>query len=158
MVQKSHKPFCSLGIDHAHEQNNAIIKAEGGAIGLTQDPSALRRWTIGGPEVARLLKEFQKESVEEDGPTTHHEEYGSFQKKFLNKCAALKDSFLQHENPFTMKENLLITLDTRTVVDQKGIDNLDSLENTGISLYKQFVDERFIRKTKLVTDPLKKIN
>ena len=37
------------------EQNNAVIKDDGGAIGLTEDPTALRRWMIAGPEVSRLV-------------------------------------------------------------------------------------------------------
>ena len=34
-VQKTKRLFSSLAIDHAHEQNNAAVKSEGGAIGLT---------------------------------------------------------------------------------------------------------------------------
>jgi hypothetical protein len=30
-----------LAIDQAHEQANAVIKGDGGAIGVTEDPSAL---------------------------------------------------------------------------------------------------------------------
>ena len=36
--------LAALGIAHAHEQNKALIKADGGAVGLTDDNSALRRW------------------------------------------------------------------------------------------------------------------
>ena len=28
------------------EQNNAAVKGDGGAVGLTEDPSALNRWMI----------------------------------------------------------------------------------------------------------------
>ena len=43
-VHKTEKKFSAIAIDQAHEQNNKIIKGDGGAIGLTEDPSALRRW------------------------------------------------------------------------------------------------------------------
>ncbi|KAG1681093.1 Atrial natriuretic peptide receptor 2 [Nymphon striatum] len=57
-VQKT-KKISSIAIDQAHEQNNACIKGDGGAVGLTDNPAALRRWMIAGPEVARVIKEVQ---------------------------------------------------------------------------------------------------
>ena len=42
--------FSTMAIDQAHEQNNAVIKGDGGAIGLTEDQTALRRWAVAGPE------------------------------------------------------------------------------------------------------------
>ena len=41
-VHKTQMVFSSIPIDQAHEQNNACIKGDGGAIGLTDNPSALR--------------------------------------------------------------------------------------------------------------------
>lgn len=53
-VQKTKRVFSAIPIDQAHEQNknNACVKGDGGAVGLTDNPSALRRWMIAGPEVA----------------------------------------------------------------------------------------------------------
>ena len=34
----STRPFSAIAIDHAHEQNNALVKGHGGAIGLMQNP------------------------------------------------------------------------------------------------------------------------
>ena len=48
MVHKSCQKFSALTIDHTHEQANAMIKVDGGVIGVTEDPSALRRWMIAG--------------------------------------------------------------------------------------------------------------
>ena len=58
-VQKMEKVFSTISIDQAHEQNNAHIKGNGGAVGLTDNPSALRHWTVAGPEVARAIAELQ---------------------------------------------------------------------------------------------------
>jgi hypothetical protein len=58
-VQKTRKVFSSIAIDQAHEQNNALIKGDGGAVGLTDNPSALHHWMTAGPEVARVVQEFQ---------------------------------------------------------------------------------------------------
>ena len=52
-----------MAIDQCHEQNNAIIKGSGGAVGLTDNPPALRRWMVAGPEVARMTAEFKDDST-----------------------------------------------------------------------------------------------
>lgn len=45
VIHKTNRDFSTLALDQAHEQANAIIKADGGATGLTEDPSALRRYS-----------------------------------------------------------------------------------------------------------------
>ena len=55
VVQKSTPEFSSMVIDQAHEQVNAVVKGDGGAIGVTEDPSALRRWMVAGPQVSHLV-------------------------------------------------------------------------------------------------------
>ena len=46
VVHKSCREFSALAIDQVHEQANTLIKGDGGAIGVTEDPSALRRWMV----------------------------------------------------------------------------------------------------------------
>ena len=58
-VSKSKRPFSAFAIDQAHEQNNACVKGDGGAVGLTENPVALKRWMLCGPEMARLVNEFE---------------------------------------------------------------------------------------------------
>ena len=40
--------LCAIAIDHAHERNNAYIKGDGGAVGLTENPvhSADECWRV----------------------------------------------------------------------------------------------------------------
>ena len=37
VVHKSHRKFSALAIDQVHEQANALIKGDGGVIGVTED-------------------------------------------------------------------------------------------------------------------------
>ena len=53
VISKTHNKFSSMPIDQVHEQNNKLVKGSGGAIGLTENPVAFRRWMIAGPEQAR---------------------------------------------------------------------------------------------------------
>ena len=81
VVHKLHRDFSSLAIDQAHEQNNAVIKGDGGAIGLTEDPSALRRWMVAGPEITKFVANYKEVSGtknvkkgnhhQEQSPTVH---------------------------------------------------------------------------------------
>ena len=59
-VKKTRRAFSSIAIDQAHEQNNAAVKGDGGAVRLIQNSEALRRWAVAGPELARLIAEFDK--------------------------------------------------------------------------------------------------
>ena len=59
VVNKSSHDFSAIAIDQAHEQANAVIKADGGAIGVTEDPSALSRWIIAGPEISQLVAQYE---------------------------------------------------------------------------------------------------
>ena len=53
---RSRRMFFSMAIDQAHEKNNAMVKGEGGAVGLTENPDALCRWML---SVLRLVNLFQ---------------------------------------------------------------------------------------------------
>ncbi len=59
MVHKTRNKFSAMALDQCHEQNNAMVKGSGGAIGLTGNPGALRRWMVVGPEIARITAEFE---------------------------------------------------------------------------------------------------
>ena len=47
--------FSNMGANQAHEQNNKVINADGGAIGTSDSESALLEWTISGPQIFEIL-------------------------------------------------------------------------------------------------------
>ena len=83
VVHITQHTFSAIALDHAHEQNNKLIKGDGGAVGLTENASHLLRWMVSGPETARLVNEFQT-SVEKlkleqsKGPDIRHHEQQKF--------------------------------------------------------------------------------
>ena len=83
----------AIPIDQAHKQNNALVKGEGGAVGLTENPSALRRWMVSGPEIARIIKAFEASMVTECPETEqsakHHEDTRSLQSLFYRDVVSL---------------------------------------------------------------------
>ena len=60
VVFKTNNRFSAIPIDQAQENNNATVKGSGGAVGLTENPAAFRKWMLSGPEQAIILKEFFK--------------------------------------------------------------------------------------------------
>ena len=76
VVHKSSRDLSAIAIDQAHEQANVVIKADGGAIDVTEDHSALRRWVIAGPEVSQLVAQYEiaSEALEIVVHTDHHEQ------------------------------------------------------------------------------------
>ena len=70
-----------MALDQAHEQNSADINSDGGAVGLTQYPEALRRWVVAGPELVMMTSEF-KASLQRKHhklpDTSHNEQTKSF--------------------------------------------------------------------------------
>ena len=73
VVHKANRLFSAIALDHAHEQVNASVKGDGGAVGLTENPGALRRWMVAGPEIARMIDEFESFFPSTDSEAkTHH--------------------------------------------------------------------------------------
>ena len=81
-ISKSSRHFSAIPIDHAHKQNNKIVKGDGGAIGLTENSAELTRWMVSGQEIARLVQEFQGNMSINNGiraETKHHEQTSRLQ-------------------------------------------------------------------------------
>ena len=69
--------FSAIPLDQTHEQENAKVKGKGGAVGPTENPTALKRWMTAVPEFARLSTEFKSLFLPEMDPevnSRHHEE------------------------------------------------------------------------------------
>ena len=87
VVHKSSREFSAMAFDQAHEQANAVIKGDGGAISLTEDPSALRRWMVSGPEVRHRVVQYEAASEAKDitKHSSHHEQTERTQTVFFQK-------------------------------------------------------------------------
>ena len=79
VIKTTHR-FSSIQIDQTHEHNNDLVKRSGSAIGLTENPSAVKKCMIAGHKQARLLKVLDQKYISEDGNKQHHEEVMSTQK------------------------------------------------------------------------------
>ena len=46
VISRTPNAFFAIGIDQSHEQLNKLVKADGEAIGLTEDEDRLRKWCM----------------------------------------------------------------------------------------------------------------
>ena len=130
-VRKTKNVFSCIPIDQAHEQKNALIKGDGGAVGLTDNPSALLRLMIAGPEVARAIEEVQDGHQHwgrrED--TRHHDQTPSVQTSFVRDVRTLVSVIEELGNPFEEESMDLVVLDTKEIAGPVAVDALTLIEN-----------------------------
>ena len=61
-IYKTRIPFCLKGSDHALEQDNKLLKVNGGVVGLTQNSTALHRFCLISLSLPSLCSQFLKNS------------------------------------------------------------------------------------------------
>lgn len=160
VVHKSNKDFSALAIDQAHEQNNGIIKGDGGAIGLTEDPAALRRWMVAGPEVSRLVGWYETVSGKKDASsnTKHHEHTLSAQKSFFEDVESLSKVIKDMGNPFQEDSADLLVLDTKVIADPALAAMVGSHYRRGKEQFHSFLDSLQKEGECVFYQPIKKNN
>ena len=162
VVKKSHRHFSAVPIDQAHEQNNKVVKGDGGAIGLTKDYAKLLRWMISGPEVSRVISDFQASQEllkrkQSKGPDIlHHEETKAMQTAFHKQVKALHATITEMGNPFKEASQDLLVLNSRDMIDPSVVATVRSIQKLGQEQYDKFVVERLEKGTASVYDPIKR--
>ena len=123
---------------------NKLIKGEGGAVGLTEDPQALERWMVAGPEISRLILEFETsfQAPKPEKSNLHHEQNLNTQNKFAKDVNALVETFEELGNPFLEDNGDLLTLDTKKIMSKEVIQTVNTIEENGKKQYNKFVSER----------------
>ena len=116
VVHKTKSLFSAIALDHAHEHVNAGVKGEGGAVGLTENPAALCRWMVAGPELSRMIEEF-KGSVSSAVVHGHHEQNPAFKNAFATDVHHLEAFFEELGNPFSEEDEELMTIHSKEIMD-----------------------------------------
>ena len=72
------------------DRNNAAVKDDGGAVDLSESPAALKCWMVSGPEMARVIGEFEASTEKRKKlDPRHHEEAKHVQKAFERDVRSL---------------------------------------------------------------------
>ena len=155
-VSKTLRRFSAIAIDQAHEQNNAMVKGDGGAVGLTENPNALHRWMLSGPEMARLVNEFEACVAPEacHNASYHHEAQKSFQVAFRQDVKSLVQVYEYFGNPFDKESADLVVLDSKVVADKEGVLRMQQVEELGRKQCEKFIQERLVERETPLDEPI----
>lgn len=157
VINNTKNRFSSIPIDQAHEQNNKVVKGSGGAVGLTENPSAFRKWMVSGPEQARLLKEFQDNYIPNQDKSYHHHEEGfATQKTFKEQSLSLYTVIKDFGNPFMDVNDELLALDTRNVLDESVVNTVRTVQSVGQDQYEKYCESVISDCTRSIHEPIKK--
>ena len=88
MGRKTSHRFSSIPIDQSTEHIVCWLKNESGVIGNLDDPQTVRRHQAASPELARMIREFESDT-DNDEEDARHEMYLKFQKTFSKNVFAL---------------------------------------------------------------------
>lgn len=106
-MYKTKHPFSAIALDHALEQEYALVKENGRAVGLTENPAALRK-----------LDGFWSRKSK-NGGRGRYERTPSMQASFKKNVLAVVSEFQQQGDPFEEEREELITLHTKDVMDSE---------------------------------------
>lgn len=161
VVQTTNSKFSAMAIDQCHEQRNADVKGSGGAIGLMDDPAALRRWMVAGPEVSRIVAEYEKCSIQTSTAeirSKHHEQHHGVQAAFQKDIKSLTSVLEELGNPFLDDSQDLLVLDTKDIMEQSVKETVKKVETIGKEQFSKYVKERLTDCTVPVTETISKNN
>jgi len=133
--------FCSIPIDQAHEQNNDSIKGDGGAVVLTDNLSALCCWMVAGPQIARVIEEFQDQNQHrrrQTADTLHHDQTPSVQASFVKDVRSLVDIIEKMGNPFEEESQDVFKLDTKKMVHPAAVETVMNVKRIGQVQFEAF--------------------
>ena len=118
-----------------------------GAIGLTEDPGALRRWMVAGPNLAMIIGEYESsiDNSHVDTNPKHHEQSTTQQKAFADDVRSLVAVMDELGNPFLDRTKDLLTIDSQDVMPQSVVESLEQIHTLGESKYRTFIEERLLK-------------
>ena len=158
-INKSARVFSNMSIDQAHEQNNKLVKIDGGAIGILEEDTALLDWAISGPQISQMLQIFSNSDTNKASGilndfNLHHEDTDAFEKNFRKDLQALTKAFKCLGNPFLEEESGLVIIATRQVLDDAASKSVQEVVSRFNTKYRIRI-ERLESKTKSVYENIK---
>lgn len=124
------------------------MKGDGGIIGITETPETLLRWMVAGPEVAKIIRDFDSTFTSTSSNSNlHHEQIFSTQTQFIKEVNALLESFIENGNPFEEECSDPITLKSKILFDENSSRSIINCRSIGTKQYNDFIEERLVNKT-----------
>ena len=153
--QKSNKKLSLMGIDQAHEQNNAVIKGIGGATSVLNkdDKSGLAWWQLCLHELSLIINEYESiPEVELDFELLKpHKDSEAFQNQFSAYVSRLKTIVLT--NSFKLNK-LIVLYNEESIFNDIVYDDISKMLKLGVEQFKAFWTDRLVTWKVPVSDPI----
>ena len=109
---------------------------------MTEDPSALIRWMVTGPEVSQLVAQYEiaSETKETVVHTNHHEQTPKVQQVFLERVDKLFQVFTDMGNPFKEESRELLSLYTNDIAHPSAAELIFTHHARGKTRFVEFMD------------------
>ena len=142
-VHKNKIPFCAVGVDHALEHINRIMKVTGGLVGITQNASARERFFLTAPELSRLAAEaHEMAGTPTAAKKRHHELSMAVWHRQEANVLKLKGAIVSSMNPMTHESEDLMNIITKVVMPTQVQEDVCNRDEIGQQKYVKFVEER----------------
>ena len=140
VTQKAKQRFSLLAHDQIHEKLNAVVKGDGGVVGITENEEALKRWTVAGPEIARILNDYEVtfDRKQKGASDLHHEQHPSTQRRFAMNVRNVTTCIDEKGNPFLEDSADLLTLHTKIIMPPEVVESVKCAEATGHTQWEAF--------------------
>ena len=140
-VNKSDVPFCSIGVDHAIEHINRMMKVKGGLSGITQKPATLTQFFLVAPELTHLVEEIDYlGSLKAPKRTKHHELTPSrCSRQYLD--VEKLHNVMSDCDPFCQEEDVLKNIVTQAVMPDDVTKDILHADEVGQQCYEKFVEQ-----------------
>jgi len=116
-------------------------KLMGGAVGITENPSALRKWMVAGPEVSQLVAHYEaaSETKETAEYISHHEQAPRSQRRFIEQVDKFFQAVNGLGNPFQEESQDMLSLDTKDIAHPTASALISSHCENGRARFHEFL-------------------
>lgn len=141
-INKNGIPFTCIGSEHALEQNNKLMKINGGIVGITNNSTTLNRYCLIAPLFNFLSAQFSEIfNIDKTFDTTYDQLHGFHRSRLITNANKLLESMKNFGMTFD-KNECLYNVITKAVIQNAATEEILNNDNIGDGLYKEFIADR----------------
>ena len=131
-------------------------KRGGGAVGLTDNPSALQRWLVAGPEVTVLIKDFEDthQLMGRRHEVIHHDQKANVQNAFRKDVCSLDNVMEELANPLEEESEDLLIIDSKEIANPSAVEAVKKAQKISQQHFQTFTKECLVDRTKPIDDTI----
>lgn len=137
-VKKSQIPFTAIGPDHAGEQENKVLKVQGGLRGIANNENARNRFFL----VAPVLSQINRNLSETKTLPVHHNLLPSKTSKQRVRVEKIIKTLEDHAKLFCNNNGVLRNIFTNAVVNDQYVYDIINVNAIGAKSLLKFEEER----------------